>query len=246
MSGPDGIWTGDPAFRVDRPVMTQEWLNLAAIHWRIEPAEIRRQLPPGLEPDVFDGSGWVGLIPFQMARIAAPFTPPIPYFGSFPETNIRTYVTGPAGPGIWFHSLDISRLIPVLVARTTYRLPYIWAKMSITSGRDHIEYRARRRWPGPRGTRSVAALDIGEPISQPSQLEHFLSSRWGLYTRLGRHMSFAKVEHEPWPLRRATLTRLQDDLLGAAGYAAGGQPDHVMYSPGVHVRIERPRFVDSD
>jgi uncharacterized protein YqjF (DUF2071 family) len=226
--------------------MTQQWLNLAAIHWRMSPDAIQAKLPAGLEPDTFDGSGWVGLIPFQMARIAARFTPPVPYFGTFPETNIRTYVTGPDGPGIWFHSLDISRLLPVLVARATYRLPYIWARMSIAQDGPQVTYRARRRWPGPRGTASLATVEIGDPIADPGQLEHFLSARWGLYTMLGTRLAFARVEHEPWPLQHARLVHLDDGLLEAAGYPWGGAPSHVMYSPGVTVAIERPRFVTSD
>ncbi len=239
----DRLWNGAPAFEVPRPVMTQQWLKLTAIHWRMDPDVIRAKLPAGLEPDTFDGSGWVGLIPFQMARIAARFTPPIPYFGTFPETNIRTYVTGPEGPGIWFHSLDINRLLPVLVARATYRLPYIWARMSIAQHGAQVTYRARRRWPGPRNTASLASVEIGAPIADPDQLEHFLSARWGLYTMLGKRLAFARVEHEPWPLQRAGLIQLDDGLLEAAGYPRSGEPFHVMYSPGVTVAIERPRFV---
>jgi uncharacterized protein YqjF (DUF2071 family) len=223
--------------------MTQQWLDLTAIHWRMSPEAIRAKLPPGLEPDTFDASGWVGLIPFQMARIAAAFTPPIPYFGTFPETNIRTYVTGADGPGIWFNSLDISRLLPVLMARATYRLPYIWAGMSILKDGPRLTYRARRRWPGPRGTTSVATVEIADRIAEPSQLDHFLSARWGLYTMLGKRLAFARVEHEPWPLYGATVAHLDDGYLEAAGYPKGGDPDHVSYSPGVSVAIERPRFV---
>lgn len=103
--------------------MTQDWLTLSAVHWRMESAAVQAKLPEGLEADEFDGAAWVGLIPFQMANIAARLGPPIPYFGTFPETNIRTYVTGAVGPGIWFHSLDITRLVPVLTAWATYQRP---------------------------------------------------------------------------------------------------------------------------
>ncbi len=235
--------TGEPPFRVERPVMTQQWLDLAAIHWRVDSAVINSRLPGGLVGDEFDGSGWVGLIPFRMIGIGPGNGPAIPYFGSFPETNIRTYVTGPAGPGIYFHSLDISRLAPVLVARASYRLPYIWSDMDIRMGGNRVEYSARRRWPGPRGARSSAVLEIGRRIDRPSRLEHFLSARWGLYTMLGRRLAFAKVEHEAWPLHQAELIGLHDEFAAAAGYSGLASPDHVMYSPGVSVRIERPRFV---
>ena len=33
------------------------------------------RLPDGLEPDLFDGSSWVGLVPFQMRGIGLPFGP---------------------------------------------------------------------------------------------------------------------------------------------------------------------------
>lgn len=236
-------WSGEPRYRVDRPIMSQQWRSLAYLHWPYDPAEVQAKLPKGLEVDTFDGAGWVGLVPFQMVDIAAAFTPPIPYLGTFPETNVRTYVRGPEGPGVWFHSLDITRLIPVLVARMTYRLPYVWAKMTIERSPGRIEYRARRRWPGPRDARSTVALGIGEPIDDPSDFEHFLSARWGLYTILRKRLAHARVEHEPWPLHRASVIALSDDLMEAGGYPAPSVGPHVLYSPGVSVRIERPRFV---
>lgn len=218
-------------------------MTLSALHWRIETAAIQSKLPQGLTADEFDGSGWVGLIPFKMVDIAAGTGPAIPYLGTFPETNVRTYVSGPAGPGVWFHSLDITRLIPVVTARVTYRLPYNWAKMSIEATGDSIAYRARRRWPGGRGETSSVHIEIGDRVTDPTQLDHFLSARWGLYTSLGKRLAFAKVEHEPWPLHRASVAFIDDNLMGAAGYSGAGPPDHVAYSPGVSVRIERPRFV---
>lgn len=243
MSAGTEEWTGEPRYRVERPVMTQRWLDLTSLHWRYDPSVVAAALPPGLRVATFDGSAWVGLIPFRMADIAASFTPPIPYLGTFPETNIRTYVDGPEGPGIWFHSLDISRLLPVLVARTTYRLPYMWAKMRIDQHGSRLTYRMRRRWPGPRDVGSEVVVDVGEAIARPTALDHFLTAQWGLYTMLGRRLAHAKVEHEPWPLRRALPLLVDDQLAAAAGYPPPDGPPHVLHSPGVTVRIERPRFV---
>jgi uncharacterized protein YqjF (DUF2071 family) len=236
-------WTGEPRYRIDRPVMTQQWRSLAYLHWPYDPAHVQRLLPEGLEVDTFDGRAWVGLVPFHMVGIAARFTPPIPYLGTFPETNVRTYVRGPEGPGVWFHSLDVTRLLPVVVARLTYRLPYVWAKMSIDISGNRIEYRATRRWPGPRGSQSRIVIATGERIAHPEPFDHFLSARWGLYTMLGSRLAHARVEHEPWPLHRADALTVVDDLMEAAGYAAPQGTPHVLYSPGVAVRIERPRFV---
>lgn len=239
------VFSGIPPHRIDRPVMRQQWRSLTYVHWPYPPAAVQRLLPPGLEVDTFDGHAWVGLVPFRMVGIAARFTPPVPYLGTFPETNIRTYVTGAAGPGVWFHSLDITRLLPVLVARLTYRLPYMWAQMSIEDAERRVTYTMRRRWPGPRGAASRLSISVGEAIAQPSDFEHFLSARWRLYTMLRSRLAEAPVDHEPWPLRRASVIALEDEVLVAAGYAEPTEPPHVMYSPGVSVRIGRPRFVSS-
>ncbi len=224
--------------------MRQRWQDLAYLHWRYDAAEVQRQLPQGLQVDTFDGSAWVGLVPFHMKGIAGGARwPAVPYLGSFPETNVRTYVTGPDGPGVWFNSLDISRLLPVAVARATYRLPYMFSKMDIDRDGAMVSYRTRRRWPHRRHPESLVRLRVADRIIRPTELEHFLTARWRLYTLLGKRLTVARVEHDPWPLHRATLQELSDELVEAAGYSAPLDPPHVLFSPGVGVRIDLPRTV---
>lgn len=223
--------------------MRQSWLDLTMIHWPVDPDQVASRLPGGLRPDTFAGSAWVGLVPFSMRGIGLGRGPGIPYLGSFPETNIRTYVRGPDDrPGVWFDSLDISRLLPVLVARVTYRIPYMWARMSIERSPGQIAYRSRRRWPAPTGAGCVVEVRIGDeiPPGEVSELEHFLTARWGLWTTFFGTPAYAPVHHERWPLHRAELLDLEDSLAEAAGYEVAGDP-LVHYSPGVRVRIGVPR-----
>jgi hypothetical protein len=125
-----------------------------------------------------------------------------------PETNVRTYVVGPDGrEGLWFFSLDAARLEPVLVARSTYALPYMWSQMTVERDGSTIRYRSRRRWPGPTPATSAITLEIGGPLA-PEQLgpfDHYLTARWQLYTTLGPLLARSTVEHEPWPLHRAAV-----------------------------------------
>ena len=231
-----------PPQGVDRPVMLQRWDSLSFIHWRYRPAEVQKLLPPGLEVDTFDGDAWVGLVPFDMQDIRPPrFPKGIPWIGTFPETNIRTYVVGPDGRrGVYFNSLDITRVAAVAVARIWYRLPYNWASMSVGRDGDAITYKGRRRWPRD-GAASSAALTIGDAIEEPSQLELFLTARWGLWTVLRDRLAYAAVDHPPWPLHRAELTHLTESLTAAAGLEPPSGEPLVHYSPGVDVRIGRPR-----
>ena len=140
--------------------------------------------------------------------------------GTFPETNVRTYVRGPDGRrGVWFCSLDISRLAPVLVAQTTYRLPYLWASARVERLGRRVRYESRRRpyGPGARrlshgrpGASAVVEVVVGDRYAEHElgALDHFLTARWGLFTRLGTRIAWAPVEHGPWPLRRAEVAEL--------------------------------------
>lgn len=227
---------------VTRPVMLQQWRDLTYVHWRFHPDVVRPLLPLGVEVDTFDGSAWVGLIPFSMRDIAAPGLPPVPYLGSFPEVNVRTYVRCNGTPGVWFFSLDVNRLLPALVARATYRLPYCWGSASNVVDGDTVHAHVQRRWPDGASTR--IGVSVGERIASPDDLSVFLSARWGLYSRgFGGRLRYAPVDHEPWVLHHARLDRLDDTLVTAAGLPAPEGAPHVMFSPGVSVRIGMPRRV---
>ena len=47
-------------------IMSQWWLDISFLHWRVDPDRIAPLLPEGTVPDVYDGGSWVGLIPFRM------------------------------------------------------------------------------------------------------------------------------------------------------------------------------------
>jgi len=55
--------------------MYQNWGKLLFMHWRIEPKLLRPLIPPQLEIDTFDGSAWIGVVPFTMWGIRASFLP---------------------------------------------------------------------------------------------------------------------------------------------------------------------------
>jgi len=229
----------EPAVAIDRPVMLQEWKTLTYLHWAYDPAVVQALLPPGLQIDTLDGTAWVGLIPFAMERIRLRRGPAVPHFGTFPEVNVRTYVVDANGRrNIWFFSLDINRLAPTIVARTRYGLPYCWGRGSVGRTGDRVDARIRRFWPRG-GGRIEARIDVGttiEPVAV-TELDHFLSARWGMNTWRSGSLWYGQVEHPRWPLRRATVGHLEQDLVARAGLPDPEGPPHVRFSEGVTVRI---------
>ncbi|MFB6836890.1 YqjF family protein [Streptomyces sp. NPDC056361] len=239
--GPEPI-SADPPHRTDRTLLTQSWLDLAFLHWPVEPAEVAPLLPAGTVPDTLDGVTYVGLVAFRMHRVGWFRLPGIPYLGSFPETNVRLYsVDGHGRRGVVFRSLDASRLLPVAIGRWGFRIPYVWSRMSVLSDGSTVTYRSRRRWPGPRGAHSAITVDVGEAVEEPTALEHFLTARWGMHSSLLGRPLYLPNTHPRWPLHRARLVSLDESLLAAAGLPRPlGEPVSVLYSPGVPVRFGGP------
>lgn len=222
--------------------MTQSWLDLAFVHWAVDPAVVAGLLPAGTVPDTFGGVTFVGLVPFRMHRVGWFRLPGIPYLGTFPETNVRLYSVDERGRrGVVFRSLDASRLVPVVMARVGFGLPYLWSRMAIRSDGDTRTYASSRRWPGPRGAHSRIRVRIGERLADPSELEHFLTARWGLHNAFHGRLMYFPNAHPRWPLYRADLVECDEDLVAAAGLPESvGDPVSVLYSPGVSVRFGRP------
>lgn len=232
----------DPPWRVQRPILRQAWWTLTFLHWKFSPQEVRPLIPPELELDLFDGYAWVGLVPFYLTNLTHVNAPAVPWISHFLETNVRTYVYDREGKrGVWFFSLDAARLTAVVGARAAYALPYYWAKMSLKQEGNNVRYSSRRRHGPPAAT--DIEIEFGERIDTPSALESFLSARWRLFAHRGGQLLRADVEHPRWPLHRAQLIRVSDTLLRAAGVEGRGEPDSVIYSPGVSVLTGWPGAV---
>jgi uncharacterized protein YqjF (DUF2071 family) len=184
-------------------VQGQTWCDLLFAHWPLPVEVLAPLVAPRLPLDTFDGMAWLGVTPFEVRGLRVRATPPLPWISSFPETNVRTYVTVDGKPGIHFFSLDAASRFAVLAARLTYGLPYFRAEMSVRRTGPVVAYRSRRvdereaalavdYWPvGP--TRAAA----------PGTLEHFLTERYCLYNVVGGRVHRADIHHPPWPLQDA-------------------------------------------
>ena len=228
-----------------RPVVfDQRWGELTFVHWPVLPESVEHMYPPGTRPDVFaDGMTYVALVPFVMSGTGlGTSSQPIPYFGTFLETNIRLYSIDDAGRhGVLFRSLETARLAVVPLTRIGLGIPYTWARMRMTRRGDHITYHSVRRWPR-RGLRSRLTITVGEAV-EPTPLEVWLTARWGAHTRKAGRTWWIPNAHEPWPLRAAEIVELDDDLLDASKVQPTGERMRALFSPGVRTRFGRPTLV---
>ncbi len=211
-----------------RPVQYQRWQTLLFLHWRVPVSVLRPLIPPSLEIDTFEGVAFVGLVPFTMRGVRPVWSPPVPGVSNFHETNVRTYVHFQGrDPGVWFFSLDAASRLAVWIARTFWRLPYHFSRMSLKHQPEgRIRYQMERIRPGPvPASASFHYRPAGTPsAASPGSLEHFLAERYVLYTEgAPSRLLMGRVHHAHYPFQAAEVFEWNETLLSAAGI---GRPEH--------------------
>lgn len=216
----------------------QSWLDLLFAHWPVPAERLRALVPPSLTLQEFDGTSWVGVVPFRMAGVMRRPLPDIPGISAFPELNLRLYVERDGKPGVWFLSLDAANRLAVWAARAFFHLPYHFADIQFNAGAQGVAFSSVRRGAGP----AVAFKAQYQPSSEvfestPGTLESFLTERYCLYAQSPRGQLYrCDVHHVPWPLQLARGEVDATQLLAPHGLEVSGAP-LLHFSPGVDVVV---------
>jgi hypothetical protein len=107
------------------------WQDALFLHWPLPVALVQALLPRGLVvDDSLDGSAWLGLVLLTEEGVgpangtARRWLPRVDHHGA----NVRTYVRGSEGSGVFFFSLECSSLLASMGARCC-GIPYWPATM---------------------------------------------------------------------------------------------------------------------
>jgi uncharacterized protein YqjF (DUF2071 family) len=217
----------------------QSWCDLLFAHWPVPAAALRPLVPPELTVQEFDGSSWIGVVPFRMQGVMRRPLPDLPWVSAFPELNLRLYVEARGRPGVWFLSLDAGNRLAVWAARRFFHLPYFHARMHLGGLPPRVEYESLRL-SEPRGVAFRARYaPTGAPYAAAAgSLEHFLTERYCLYARSPRgEILRAEVHHQPWPLQPAEAEIERNDLLAPHGLRAPGPPALLHFSRRIDVVV---------
>ncbi len=221
----------------------QSWYDLAFIHVRVPLESIRDKIPAELEIDTFDGSAWVGIVPFNMVDVMKRGVPSIYPFAHFLELNLRTYVTHEGKSGVWFFSLDTTNLPLVLGGRYLYGVPYHQASMKYSFDNPPHHFYSRRRFSG--ATLETEFQPQGEIFTaQNGSFEHWATERYCLFSLsvFGRLMQ-VDVHHHMWPLQHAEGKLIQNDLLSSKGISTHDDSPLFHFSTGVDTISFTPRVL---
>jgi uncharacterized protein YqjF (DUF2071 family) len=196
--------------------------------------QIRRMLPEGLQVQEYEETAWVGLVPFRMAGVMRRPFPDLPYFSSFPELNLRTYVIADKKPGVWFFSLDAASWPMVFGGRSFYGVPYHHSRISQKLRDGWFEYSCERR----DGTASFHGpfKPTGDPFYPlPGSFENWAAERYCLYSSAYGGIARTEVHHRPWPIQQAEVEIAYSNILAAAGITPLEAKPRCHFSTGVDV-----------
>lgn len=237
-------------------VMNMRWSQLLFAHWPVDLERMASVVPPALEVEAYEGSAWVGVVPFLMSHVRGAGLPRIPGTHRFPELNVRTYVRprGTSGDdarsGVYFFSLDASNRLAVEGARRLFHLGYVHARMSIEGDdtrRRFASTRVDRRWPAADFRAEWSVRGPAREVKSGDGFDDWATSRWRLFSvdRRGRAYR-GEIDHPAWRLAPADADLDPDPLLKAAGLGPAHGPPRLAAAEPVDVRAWLIRRVRRD
>ncbi|EMA68922.1 hypothetical protein C461_04807 [Halorubrum aidingense JCM 13560] len=222
------------------------WRDALFLHWPVAPAVVAETLPDGVSVATHDGDAYLSVVAFVMADIRPRG---VPLGLSFPELNLRTYVEGPDGPGVYFYNLDADDRVGVAVARRLFALPYYRATMEVThergeapAGDDAVRFVSRRTHPGVSSARFDATYEpTGPPFTADSgSLDSFLVENYRFYAD-GTRLYRGEIDHDPWRLREGAADVRVNTLFEANGFESRTEAPIVRYAEPIAVSADRIR-----
>ena len=211
-----------------RVFLRARWAWLAMLHYPVPPSLLEPHLPPGTEPDLWEGRAFASLVGFLFQRTRV-LGVPVPFHRDFEEINLRFYVRRRHGEGwrsgVAFIREFVPRAAIAAAARWLFGERYAAVptahRLELDSGGvagAEYRWRAHGRW------HRLAARAAGKPfLPAPGSEESFLvDHRWG-YSRAadGACLEY-EVEHAPWAVRAAAGACFDGD--GEALYGPGWGP----------------------
>ncbi|WP_408008009.1 YqjF family protein [Pseudalkalibacillus sp. A8] len=184
--------------------LTQRWDHLLFMHFPVSKELVREHVPASLELDTFEGEAWIGIIPFAVNDMRIRGLPKIPFFHSYLELNVRTYVKYNGVPGVYFFSLDANHL-PVVLGTRALSLPYFQADMSMSVENGRVDYFSKRKVKTT-GIFRGSYQPISESFTpEEGTLIHWFLERYILWTEKGKTLLRGDIDHEKWEVSEAEV-----------------------------------------
>jgi uncharacterized protein len=207
----------------------QTWHDLLFAHWRVDAGSLRRHLPAALEVDTCAGSAWVSVVAFRL-HVRRRWLPPLGFWTSFQELNLRTYVRWRGETGIHFLSIHAGKRTSVGLARWLTPLPYTFGSIQYERQAEGMRFECR----GNEGhTLFQADFAPQGPLGPPAlAADQWLLERYRAFaTNRRRRLCGMVAQHSPWLVRAVRGCVTAEHLGRPWGLRLEGQPDTMHFAP---------------
>lgn len=179
-------------------VLTQKWNHLLMLHWPVSRALLEPHVPKRLEIDTYEDTAWISFIPFKVTNMRLRGLPKVPYFHTFNEINIRTYVTYKGNPGVYFFSLNANKWLNVIGPKLVF-LPYYYAKITLKQDASfHFTLESRNE---KFDCLYYPTSDLYVPSAD--SLDDWLLERYCFWIEKGKWLFRGDIHHDRWRVTEA-------------------------------------------
>jgi uncharacterized protein len=222
--------------------LTARWCNLILANYPVPDELLLPHLPPGVELDRWNGSGYASLVGFQFLDTKV-IGIGWPTFRHFPEWNLRIYVRYNGQRGVCFVREFVPQRFVAWVARTIYNEPYHAARMTMQIDDNPGSLTATYTTEFGGRVHSLTTTGTKPAVRPgPDSVEHFFKEHsWGFgRTHRGKLLRY-EVNHPEWDVYPVTNFRADVDWGSLYGPAwapmTGREPDSVVLAVGSAVSV---------
>lgn len=187
--------------REGRPLFLADWQPVCFVHFAVPPRLLQREVPFPL--DLHEGKAFVSLVAFSLSNFRVPGLGRLgtllldPFLASR-FLNVRTYVRGPAGPGIFFLREYLSNALSVPLGRPVFGLPYQRGNLQYETEPERNGFRMKTFLEGSKFNLSAVPRAPGHLPAEEGSLTEFLLERYIAYTGERQRARFFRIWHQPW------------------------------------------------
>lgn len=190
---------------MDKRFLTAEWRQLVFANYEIDPAVLRKYVPPKTELDKWSDRCFVSLVGFMFLKTKL-LGIPVPFHTNFPEVNLRFYVKyheqGEWKRGVVFIKEIVPHRALSFVANYFFREKYVTMPMQYTweNGNADGEQRVSYQWKyrGSWNRLEVNAAQSGSCCGHGSKEAFITEHFWGYSSAPGDKTAVYRVAHPSW------------------------------------------------
>jgi uncharacterized protein len=226
--------------------LTAEWNNLIMANYIIDPAILKKYIPPKTELDVYNGNVYVSLISFMFQKTKL-LGVSIPFHSNFEEVNLRFYVRYNDN-GQWKRgAVFIKEIVPKpaisLIANMLYHEKYSTMRMKHFFHHNEQNINLGYHWKFKNKWNKLEATTAPVPLPmRPGSEEEFIAEHYWGYSKYNDTTTFEyNVQHPAWQVYKVKDYVIDCDFRGLYGnqfaFLQMLQPSSVFMAKGSPISI---------